>query len=91
MVLDNASNNDTAVSHIFKHFNKPHTYVKTQCLRCFGHILNLVIKAFLFSTDADAFEAHVFTAYTLQVKSDELAAWRKQGSVGKLYNIVQYI
>ena len=77
MVLNNASNNDTAVSHIFKHFNKPLTYAKTQCLRCFGYILNLVIKAFLFSTDADAFETHVFIVYTLQVESDELAAWRK--------------
>ena len=64
--------------------------------RCLGHIINLAVKAFLFSTDIE-----VFKAVTKGIKEETTApgsvvikaaqtAWRKKGPVGKLYNIVVY-
>ena len=49
-VLDNASNNDTAMQHLQEHLvqRKVPFNQKERRFRCFGHILNLVVKAFLY-------------------------------------------
>ncbi|EAQ91954.1 hypothetical protein CHGG_00189 [Chaetomium globosum CBS 148.51] len=65
--------------------------IKARRMRCFGHVLNLVVQAFLFGQDATCFERD---AYTLSLWSDdeaELAHWRAKGPVGKLHNIVKFI
>ncbi|OBS16496.1 hypothetical protein FPOA_27385 [Fusarium poae] len=51
--LDNASNNDTAMEEIGKALGFEG---KTRRLRCFGHILNLAVKALLFGHNSEAFE-----------------------------------
>lgn len=55
-VCDNASNNDVCLQHLFPYFiNRiPVNSIRQRRIRCFGHILNLVAKAFLFGLDAEA-------------------------------------
>ena len=87
MMLDNATNNDTAVKAVHDELAEreigPLTVMRTEerCLRCFGHILNLVVKVLLFGKDIDA----------LEISSAEFATWRKLGAVGKLHNLVRWI
>ena len=57
--LDNAESNDTCVMAVLRHFNTELTLrgislIKRRCrVRCFGHIINLVVKAFLKGTNRD--------------------------------------
>lgn len=81
--LDNAPNNDTAMDAIGERF--------TFCSRgrrgrCFGHVINLVVKAILFGKDADAFESCSRQGDVSATTEHEL--WRKKGPVGKLHNLV---
>jgi hypothetical protein len=89
-VLDNAKNNDTAVAHILSSI-RPDLAPLERRLRCIGHIVNLVAKAFLFGADAKHYEADEFGIQDeeSQIKSIEL--WRKLGPVGKLHNLIMYI
>ncbi|KAM5527288.1 transposase-like protein [Fusarium oxysporum f. sp. phaseoli] len=58
---------------------------------CFGHILNLAARAFLWGEDPDSFEREAFTEAAFQVEERELRLWRKRGAVGKLHNIVRFV
>jgi hypothetical protein len=81
--LDNAPNNDTALETIGERFN---FHGRERRGRCFGHVVNLVVKAILFGKDADAFEARLEHGDVLATAEHEL--WRKRGPVGKLHNLV---
>uniref|UniRef100_A0A0D2YCV7 HAT C-terminal dimerisation domain-containing protein n=1 Tax=Fusarium oxysporum (strain Fo5176) TaxID=660025 RepID=A0A0D2YCV7_FUSOF len=59
--------------------------------RCFGHILNLAARAFLWGKDPDSFEREAFTEAAFQVEESELRLWRKRGAVGKLHNIIRFV
>ena len=85
------SNNDTASVEIYQQLGKPISFGKSHRLQCFGHILNLTVKAFLFGQDTDAFEVEILTAYSLEVENNYFEVWWKRGPVGKLHNIVFYI
>ncbi|EAQ87600.1 hypothetical protein CHGG_04219 [Chaetomium globosum CBS 148.51] len=92
-VADNAGNNDTCLKALYRSLDPTITDrdIKARRMRCFGHVLNLVVQAFLFGQDATCFERD---AYTLSLWSDdeaELAHWRAKGPVGKLHNIVKFI
>ena len=84
--MDNAANNDTTLEALA--VDIPGLNVKQQRLRCFGHIINLVVKALLNGSG---------NGKSLQQQlgevSDEDAfnVWREQGAIGKLHNIVYYI
>ncbi|OBS17487.1 hypothetical protein FPOA_26474 [Fusarium poae] len=84
--LDNASNNDTAMEEIGKALGFEG---KTRRLRCFGHILNLAVKALLFGHNSEAFEDDIQGNEALDAKSHEL--WRRKGPVGKLHNLIFWI
>lgn len=92
-VLDNAETNDTCVKSLSDHIDLPVLSGQpfSRRLRCFGHILNLVVKAFLFGNDADAFEVESRNRQGLNDEAAELHAWRKRGSIGKLHNVVMFI
>ena len=62
-------------------------------VRCFGHILNLVVKAFLWGSDWEAFEKQVDQAeeYTVENEKQALKTWRTKGAMGKLHNIGTWI
>lgn len=91
--LDNASNNDTALKYIAKHLQELGLeFNPTQRrLRCFGHIINLTVKALLWGINADAFELEINSHRELQHETEELEAWRQKGPLGKLHNIITWI
>jgi len=91
--LDNASNNNTALQYIAKHLNElgiPFDPVQRR-LPCFSHIINLVVKTFLWGSDAEVFEAQIATYQDSQHEAEELEAWRRRYPLGKLHNIVDWI
>jgi hypothetical protein len=91
---DNAGNNDTCVQAILNVIS-PTTQVAHGRLRCYGYVINLAAKAFLFGDDPDAFELEIENLEKLKLeirhKRELLAQWRKKGPVGKLHNIVIWI
>jgi hypothetical protein len=81
--IDNATNNDTALKAIAASI--PSISMKDLRLRCFGHIVNLVVKAMLYGDsslqkDLDNCGDH-----------EAFKVWRQQGAIGRLHNIVTYI
>lgn len=93
LISDNAFNNDTCLYHFFDGLGLDMTSedIKMRRMRCFGHILNLVARAFLYGTNADSFESQSQAFEILQDYEADLQHWRKRGPVGKLHNIVRYI
>jgi len=89
-MLDNAKSNDTCVRSILAKL-RPDLDPKERRLRCFGHIINLAVKAFLFGKDPEAFVAEAEQFGLIQQEEKELKTWRKLGPLGKLHNVVEYI
>jgi hypothetical protein len=89
-MLDNIKSNDTCVREILAKL-RPDLDPKKRRLRCFGHIVNLAAKAFLFGKDPEAFEVEADSYARLQQEDKELEAWRRLGPIGKLHNVVVYI
>ena len=91
---DNAGNNDTCIEAILKEIS-PSSTANQRRLRCYGHVINLAAKAFLFGDDLDAFELEINTLEKLKLEiryeRELLALWRKRGSIGKLHNLVIWI
>lgn len=86
ITLDNATNMDSAAEEIAKArgLDSP-----KRRIRCFGHVLNLVVKALLFGHKTEAFEADVDGEPGFDAAQHE--AWRKKGPIGKLHNLVHWI
>ena len=91
---DNAGNNDTCTRAIFRAIS-PEIDPIHRRLRCYGHVINLAAKAFLFGDDPDAFEVEIdnLKKMKLEVKHEQelLRLWRKRGCVGKLHNLIIWI
>jgi hypothetical protein len=92
-VTDNASNNDTTVNIVLQTFLPTLTIIqrRQRRLRCWGHILNLAARAFLFGQNAEDFDKEILVNRTLAQEKAELQAWRKRGPIGKLHNVVVFI
>ena len=88
-MLDNISSNDTCVREILK--IQPSLNPEKRRLRCFGHIINLAAKAFLFGKNPNAFEAEANSFIHFWQEEKKLETWRRLGPIGKLHNIVTYI
>jgi hypothetical protein len=86
-MLDNATSNDVCVKLLSRQFDYAFAPIERR-LRCFGHIVNLVVKALLFGKNCEIFEKDVNFAFERQDESKQLIEWRKRGPVGKLHNIV---
>jgi hypothetical protein len=91
-MLDNASSNDMALMILYQ---KLQTYDSTipfldkhRRLRCFGHIINLVVKTLLFGKDAQAFEIEDEQMERLDMEERRFNEWRKKGLLPKIYNII---
>jgi hypothetical protein len=89
-MLDNITSNDICVREILAKL-RPNLDYKNRRLRCFGHIINLAVKAFLFGKDPEAFEIEADIYSKLEREEKELEVWRKLGPIGKLHNVVTYI
>ena len=91
--LDNATNNDTAMRCIaakLQAMGIQFDPIKRR-LRSLGHIINLVVKAFLWGDDPETFERETDTLRSMDDEEAELQLWRKQGPLGKLHNIIVWI
>lgn len=93
VVCDNATNNDTCLQTLFPLLSLIYTKedVVHRRMRCYGHILNLVGRAFLHGVDKEAFEQESDDLINAGRLKEDLALWRTRGPIGKLRNIVKYI
>jgi hypothetical protein len=93
VVCDNATINDSCLQYLFQlvstHFLT--SDITQRRMRCYGHILNLVGKAFLHGIDKEAFEQESDTLVSAHRLKEDLELWRTRGPVGKLRNVVKYI
>jgi len=93
--LHNASNNDTALVQIAAYLAQRNIKFnpRERRLRCFGHVINLVVKAFLWGVNTEVLEGlgNFDAPEDEEQEIQELLEWRKQGSMGKLRNICVWI
>jgi hypothetical protein len=92
-VCDNASSNDACLAGLYRRLYPAMAEedVRSHRTRCFGHVINLAARAFLWGEDPDSFEREAFAEAAFQVDERELRLWRKRGVVGKLHNIVRFV
>ncbi|KAM3519811.1 hypothetical protein MY4038_009655 [Beauveria bassiana] len=93
VVSDNAATNDTCLQNFYPNLDSSMKAadVRARRMRCYGHVLNLVARAFLYGEDYEAFEAESQVLDLLSRQEEELRHWRKKGPVGKLHNIVKFV
>jgi hypothetical protein len=93
VICDNASNNDSCLRAFYLQLDPSMELkdIKARRMRCYGHILNLVARAFLFGKDADSFELQSEAHELLGQQEADLHHWRQQGPIGKLHNIIKFI
>jgi hypothetical protein len=60
-------------------------------LRCYGHVLNLVGRAFLYGNDSESLEQESQRCQWLNDDEADLKLWRRHGPVGKLHNFVKWV
>jgi hypothetical protein len=84
-VLDNATNNDTAVAAIARlyNFNAAH-----RRLRCGPHTLNLIGQAIIFGKNKEAYDN---VAEEHASEQAFMAQWRRNGPLGVLMDVINYI
>ena len=92
---NNGSNNDTALVQIGAYLAEGGIKFDPQerQLRCFGHVINLVVKAFLWGVDTEVLEelGNMDAPEEEDKTIQELQECRKQGSMRKLRNICVWI
>ncbi|KAH7459922.1 hypothetical protein FOMA001_g19773 [Fusarium oxysporum f. sp. matthiolae] len=93
MISDNASSNDSCLVNFYRDRDAEmgSADVQVKCMRCYGHILNLVARAFLHGEGFEAFETESQVCDLLGRRKDDIRHWRKKGSVGKIHNVAKFI
>ena len=81
---DNAGDNDTLVEALAEHLDID---PKQSRVRCLGHIINLIIKSLLFGKGL----SHLEKELTGASDEDTFKLWHKEGPIGKLHNIMEFI
>ncbi|MFX3649102.1 MAG: hypothetical protein ACE3JU_17360 [Paenibacillus sp.] len=97
--LDNASNNDTALKAIARYLRRLNiTFVlEERRIRCFGHILNLVVKDFLWGSDPELLKLGLeergddADEIAVQQFEKDFDSWKKVGPLKKLHNALVFI
>jgi len=82
--MDNATDNNTMLKELATRFNINVGYLR---LRYLGYIINLVIKALLFSKSISKLKRKLASALYNNVFKN----WNSIGLIGKLHNIYIYI
>jgi deoxycytidylate deaminase len=85
-VSDNASNNNNALIQSLNVHNEINL-TSSNCIRCAGHIINLVVKATLYGKGVSRFEAQLAAASP----AEQYEIFRSHGVVGKLHNFVNAV
>jgi hypothetical protein len=57
-VINNAGSNNIIIRAILRDLNPNIKDPDSRRVKCFAHIINLIIKAFLFSKDVESLEIH---------------------------------
>ncbi|KAM4055478.1 putative transposase [Hirsutella rhossiliensis] len=92
VISDNVAANDHCLHYMHKQLDssmRP-ADIKARRMRCYGHILNLVARAFLFGKDAESFELESEINCMRGLAEQDLSHWRAKGPIGKLHNIVKF-
>jgi hypothetical protein len=92
-ISDNMTANDTCLYYMYQRLDpsmRP-VDIKAHRMRCYGHMLNLVARAFLFGKDAESFELESGINGMRGLVEQDLDHWRTKGPIGKLRNIVKFI
>ena len=82
--LDNAANNDTALVFLSKCLQELGVYFDPieHCLQCIGHVINLMVKAFLYIANLGVI------GRCEKDGKDDLWNWRVRGPYGRLRNMI---
>jgi hypothetical protein len=83
LIADNASNNN----EFYDYFLQSLSVAKNKQLWCVGHIINLIIKALIYSKGISKLK-YLMISMSEHVKFNFM--WQR-GFIGKVYNIVKYI
>ena len=94
-MADNALNCDKACELLVSELC-PNESPTARRARCFGHIVNLAAKAFIFGAEDEGFvitaeQLETATLRDYEAAQREMALWRKKGAFGKFHNIVKFI
>lgn len=83
-MLNNANSNNTCLETLTRQYLID---ISQRRLRCISYIINLIIRAVIFSTNISKFEAELCKV------SDKFSfkIWAKKGAVSRLYNLILYI
>src|SRR5579871_1761897 len=92
-ITDNASSNDVCIDLVLRRLypSMSEKQRKRRRLRCLGHVVNLSAQAFLFGKQSQETLDELHLAYSRHDFEAVAKAWRKQGVLGRLHNIVRYI
>ncbi|EGU87630.1 hypothetical protein FOXB_01850 [Fusarium oxysporum f. sp. conglutinans Fo5176] len=92
-ISDNMTANDTCLYYMYQRLDpsmRP-VDIKARRMRCYGHTLNLVARAFLFGKDAESFELESDINGMRGLVEQDLDHWRTKGPIGKLRNIFKRV
>lgn len=108
-VGDNATSNDKMLRHISDALQERGIYgfkPKQRRIRCYGHVINLAVQAFLFIIDEEAVEAALAAAQQAFEAGEDIDIedqmvqrfkeasedlWRQIGPLGKLHNFAVWL
>lgn len=91
--MDNAPDNDTIMTTLSlalrRDFQLKYDLIYYY-IHCQGHVINLVVKSFLFVTNKETLDKDQETSvYNITVK--EIEEQRKKGPLRKLYNFIVFL
>ncbi|KIW31288.1 uncharacterized protein PV07_02948 [Cladophialophora immunda] len=94
-IADNADNCNTCCKTLVASL-RPDEPVTARRSRCFGYIVNLAAKAFIYGKEYEAFIAEAEQVIVLSSRDQsaaysEMQLWRRRESFGKFHNIVKHI
>ena len=96
LIADNATNNDTCCEALVKQLLPDEDCKTARRARCFGHMVNIAAKAFIYGVQSERFLAEADQIVTLSNRDQtavarEMAFWRQKESFGKFHNVVKHI
>ena len=95
--LDNASNNLSCLDHSSIQFNLAlegtgqSFETSSRYIRCFGHVLNLVVRVFLYGRKSLRLGGNAEEKDAITAENKAIDEWRRIGPFGKLRNLITWI
>jgi hypothetical protein len=87
---DNVGSNDLVIEAFYRYLKIKN--VSARRLRYLGHVINLVVKAFLFNKEEGSFDFEILELNTMKFAERQalklLVFWRKKSLIDKLHNLI---